>query len=77
MEIPLLSHTFRSAGFINHGAVWSEDKEISVDKAFGSLSIDIVEDENLKAMSMGLPLFPQGQVLDNWTIIELSVVFNF
>ena len=42
MEIPSLSHTFRSAGIINPKAIWSEDKEISVDKAFGSLSIDMV-----------------------------------
>ena len=48
-RIPPLSHTFRSAGFINPKAIWSEDKEISVDKAFGSLSIDMVEAEDKEA----------------------------
>ena len=48
MEIPPLSHTFRSAGFINPGAVWSKDKEMSTDvyEAFGSLFIDMVEVED-------------------------------
>ena len=77
MEIPPLSHTFRSAGFINLGAIWSEDEEISVDKAFESLSIDMVEDENLEVMSTRLPPFPRRQVLDNWTTVEILVVFNF
>ena len=76
MEIPLLSHTFRSVGFINPKAIWSEDKEILVDKAFGSLSIDMVEVEDLEAMSIELPPFPQGRILDNWIAIELLVVFK-
>ena len=48
IEIPPLSHTFRSAGFINPGAVWSKVKEMSmeVDEAHGSLSIDMVEVED-------------------------------
>ena len=48
MEIPSLSHTFCSVGFINLGAVWSKDKEMltDMDEAFGSLSIDMVEVEN-------------------------------
>ena len=77
MEIPSLSHTFRSAGFINPKAIWSEDKEISVDKAFGSLSIDMVEVEGQETRNTGLPPFPREQVLDNWTTVELPVVFNF
>ena len=76
MEIPLLSHTFRSVGFINPEAIWSEDKEILVDKAFGSLSIDMVEVEDLEAMSTELPPFPRGRILDNWIAIELLVVFK-
>ena len=53
MEIPPLSHTFRSTGFINPEVVWSKDKEMSteVDEAFGSFSIDMVEVEDLEAMS--------------------------
>ena len=43
MEIPSLSHTFRSAGFIIPKAIQGKDREISVDEAFGSLSIDVVE----------------------------------
>ena len=79
MEIPSLSHTFRSAGFINPGAIWSKAKEMSteVDEAFGSLSIDMVEVESQEASNTGLPLFSWGQTLENWTTIELPVVFNF
>ena len=43
MEIPSLSYTFHSASFINPEAIQGKDKEISVDKAFGSLSIDMVK----------------------------------
>ena len=78
MEIPLLSHTFRSIGFINPEAVWSKDKEMStdVDKTFGSLSIDMVEVEDLEVMSIGILPFPLGQSLDNWTLVELPVVIK-
>ena len=67
MEIPPLSHTFRSTGFINPMIVWSKDREMltDIDKVFGSLSINMVEDENLEAMSTGLPPFPRGQTLEN------------
>ena len=67
MEIPSLSHTFRLAGFINLGAIWGKDKEMStdVDEAFGSLSIDMIEVEKQEASNIGLPPFPQGQTLDN------------
>ena len=45
MEIPLMSHTFRSAGFINPKAIWSKVEEMStkMDETLGSLSIDMVE----------------------------------
>ena len=78
MEIPPLSHTFRSAGFINPGAIWSKAEEMSTEmnEAFGSLSIDMVEVGDQKPMSIGLPPFLQGQTLDNWTIVELPVVFK-
>ena len=67
MEIPLLSHTFCSAGFINPGAIWSKAKEMltEVDEAFESLSIDMVEVRDQETSNTGLPLFPQGQTLDN------------
>ena len=51
MEIPPLSYTFRSAGFINPREIWSKAEEMStkVDEAFGSLSIDMVEVEDQEA----------------------------
>ena len=67
MEIPPLSYTFRSAGFINLGAIWSKAKEISleVDEAFGSLSIDMVKVRDQEASNTRLPPFLRGQILDN------------
>ena len=78
MEIPPLSYTFRSAGFINHGAIWNKVEEMStrVDEAFESLSINMVEVRDQEASNTGLPLFPKGQILDNWTTVELPVVFK-
>ena len=78
MEIPPLSHTFRSAGFINPGVIWSKDKEMStdVDEAFGSHSIDMVEVRDQEASNTRLPQFWQRQTLDNWTTLELPVVFK-
>ena len=67
MEISPLNHTFRLAGFINLGAIWSKDKEMSTDvyEAFRSLSIDMVEVGDQKASNTRLPPFPKGQILDN------------
>ena len=67
MEIPSLSHTFRLAGFIDPEAVWSKDNEMStnVDKAFGSLSIDMVEVGDQEARGTRLPPSPRRQILDN------------
>ena len=78
IEIPLSSHTFRSAGFINPGAIWSKAKEMSteVDETFGSLSIDMIEVKDQEASNTRLPPFLRGQILDNWTIVELPVVFK-
>ena len=78
MEIPPLSHTFLSAGFINPEAILSkaEDMSIKVDEAFESLSIDMVKVGNREASNTGLPPFPRGQILDNWTTVELLVVFK-
>ena len=78
MEIPSLSHTFRSASFINPGAIWSKTEEMStvVDEAIESLSIDMVEVEDREASNTRLPPFPRGQILDNWTTVELPVVFK-
>ena len=78
MEIPLLSHTFRSACFINPGVIWSKAEEMSteVDEAFESLSINMVEVGDQEGSNTRLPPFPQGQTLDNWTTVELPVVFK-
>ena len=76
MEIPPLSYTFRSTGFIIFEAIQGKDQEISVDEAFRSLSIDIVEVRDREASNTGLPPFPIGQILDNWTTVELPVVFK-
>ena len=76
MEIPSLSHTFRSVGFIIPEVIQGDDREISVDEAFESLSIDIVEVGDQEASNTRLPPFPRGQMLDNWTIVELPVVFK-
>ena len=78
MEIPSLSHTFRLAGFINPGVVWTKEKEMStdVDEAFGSLSIDMVEVGDQGARCRELPPFLQGQILDNWIAVKLPVIFK-
>ena len=60
MEILSLGHTFRSAGFIILEVIQGKDQEILVDKAFGSLSIDMVEVEDKGASNTGLPSFPKG-----------------
>ena len=65
MEIPSLIHTFRSIGFTIPKAIQGKDQEISVDEAFGSLSIDMVEVGDQEASNTRLPPFPRGQNLDN------------
>ena len=65
MEIPPLSHTFRSADFIIPEAIQGKDQEISVDEAFESLSIDMVEVRDQETSNTRLPPFPRGQILDN------------
>ena len=78
MEIPPLSHTFRSTGFINLEAIWSKAEEMSteVDEAFGNLSINMVEVKDKEARGTRLPSFPRGQILDNWATVELPVIFK-
>ena len=62
MKIPPLSHTFRSIGFINFGAIWSKAEEMSieVDEAFGSLSINMVKVRDHEISNTGLSTFPRG-----------------
>ena len=78
MNIPPLSSSFLSTGFINPDMIQGSEKEVMVDvaKTFGSFSIDMVEFEDQEARGAGLPPFPRGQILDNWTAVELSVVFK-
>ena len=79
MDIPPLSSSFLSAGFINLEMIQDNEEEVMVDIAetFGSLSIDMVEVEDQEAKDAGLPPFPRGQTLNNWTSIELPIVFKF
>ena len=79
MDIPPLSSSFLSAGFINPNTIQGDEEEMMVDiaKTFGSLSIDMVEVEDQEANDVRLPPFPREQTLNNWTSIELPVVFKF
>ena len=78
MNIPPLSSSFLSTGFINPDMIQGSEEEVMVNMArtFGSMNIDMVEFEDQKARSTGLPPFPQGQTLDNWTAVELPIVFK-
>ena len=62
MEIPPLSYTFCSAGFINPNMTQGNEEEVMVHvaKTFGSLSIDMVEVEDQGAKGTRLPTFPKG-----------------
>ena len=53
------------------------NEEEGMVETFGSLSIDMVEVEDQKAKDTRLPPFPCGQTLNNWTFVELPVVFRF
>ena len=79
MDIPPLNSSFLSASFINVEMIQGNEKEVMVEVAetFGSLSIDMVEVEDQEAKDARLPPFPRGQTLNNWTSIELPVVFKF
>ena len=79
MVIPPLSSSFLSASFINPDTIQGDEEEVMVDIAetFGSLSIDMVEVEDKEAKDTRLSPFPRGQTLNNWTSIELPVVFKF
>ena len=50
---------------------------VDIAETFRSLSIDMVEEENQEAKDARLPPFPHGQTLNNWTSIELPIVFKF
>ena len=80
MEIPPLSYSFHFAGFINFGSEQGEKKsmiqELDVNGAFRSLTIGMIGAEP-EASNTGLPPFPCGQILNNWTTVELPVVFKF
>ena len=76
MDIPPLSSSFLSAGFINPEMIQDNEEEVMIE-TFGSLSIDMVEVEDQEAKDTKLPPFSRGQILNNWTSIELPVVFRF
>ena len=79
MDISPLSSSFLLAGFINPDTIQVDEEEVVVDivETFGSLSIDMVEVEDQEANDTRLAPFPRGQTLNNWTSIELPVVFKF
>ena len=83
MEIPLLSYSFGSLGFINLKLTQNGendmmmDADMDVNEAFESLTIGMIGADEPKARNIGLPPFSCGHVLNNWTTIELSVVFKF
>ena len=64
MDIPSLSSSFLSTGFINPEMIQGNEEEVMVE-TFGSLSIDMVEVEDQEAKDIGLPSFPRGQTLNN------------
>ena len=76
MDIPPLSSSFLSEGFINPEMIQGSEEKVMV-KTFGNLSINMVEVEDQKVKDIELLPFPRGQTLNNWTSIELSVVFKF
>ena len=76
MDIPPLSSSFLSTGFIDLEMIQSSEEEVMVE-TFRCLSIDMVEVEDEGATGTRLPPFPRGQVLNNWTFIELPIVFKF
>ena len=79
MDLPPFNCSFRSAGFIYPELIQGNGEKVMVDmaKTFASLSIDMVKVEDQGTRNTGLPPFPRGQTLNNWTSIELSVVFKF
>ena len=78
-DIPPLNSSFLSAGFINPEMIQGNEEKVMVDVAetFASLSIDMVEVEDRGTRNIRFPMFPCGQALNNWTSIELPVVFKF
>ncbi|XWS46410.1 hypothetical protein CRYUN_Cryun14cG0063400 [Craigia yunnanensis] len=65
IEIPPLRASFVSEGFINSKMIQGKERVIDVEKAFGSLSIDMVEVEGHETKNPRLPPFLRGQVLNN------------
>ena len=64
MDIPPLSSSFLSAGFINPEMIQGDEEEVMVE-IFESMSIDMVEVEDQEAKNTRLPPFSRGQTLDN------------
>ena len=79
MDIPPLNCSFRSTGFVYPELIQGNGEMVMVDVAetFASLSINMVEVENQGTRNIGLPPFPRGQPLNNWTSIELPFAFQF
>ena len=67
MDIPPMSSSFLSTGFINPDTIQGDEEEVMVyiTETLGSLTINMVEVEDQEAMDTGLPPFPHGQTLNN------------
>ena len=79
MEIPPLSHTFRSAGLINPGAIWSkvEEMSIGVDEAFGSLYIDMVKVGDQEASNTGYFHYRGDKFWTTGPLLNFPLFLNF
>ena len=79
LEIPPLNYSFISKGFVNPEVIRCKGKErvLDMEEAFGGLNINMVGVEDRETRNIGLPPFPRGQALNNWTSIEILVVFKF
>ena len=64
LDIPPLSSSFLSAGFINPDTIQGDKEEVMVDitETFGSLSIDMVEVEDQKAKDTRLSPFQEDRL---------------
>ena len=79
MDIPPLSSSFLLVDFINLEIIQGNEEEVMVDivETFGSLSIDMVEVEELRSKEHKTTPFPRGQTQNNWTSVELPFIFKF
>ncbi len=73
---PPLSRTFTSAGVMYPGQNNSQ-ATLLIEKGLQNISLNAIDNENgeIKSASMIRPC-PPGYVLNNWTAVDLRVVFK-